>query len=222
MWNSIKYKEWLKLRWIALGLLVVGMLLEIGFYSTVRHSMILGNANQYWHNIVFRDAVFYRIFKFFPLIAGLITGLAQYLPEIRDKRIKLTLHLPAKEEKLILWMVLCGTAILIAVYVLLIALFALIGSYFFPIQIISQSVCTMLPWFLAGLAAYNLTACITMEPLWLQRIIYAALAAAMVNLFFITNKFCAYRTILPWIILFTTMTSISDLYSIYRFRKGEM
>ena len=38
----------------SLGLLVVGMLLEIGFYSTVRHSMILGNANQYWHNIISR------------------------------------------------------------------------------------------------------------------------------------------------------------------------
>lgn len=222
MWNAIKYKEWLKLRWIVLGLLGVGVLMEIGFYLTVRHSLVIGNANQYWHNIVFRDAMFYRIYKYFPLITGLLIGLAQYLPEIRDKRIKLTLHLPAREDKLILWMVVCGTTTLILVYLLLIVLFSAIGLYFFPIQIIAQSICTMLPWYLAGIAAYNLTAFITMEPLWRQRILYTALSAAMIHLFFLTSKFCAYKNIISWVILFTAMTSISVLYSIYRFRKGEM
>jgi hypothetical protein len=222
MWKSIRYKEWIKLRRTALGLFIAGILLEVGIFSTVRHSLILGNANQYWHYIVFQDGIFYSIFKYFPLITGLLIGLAQYLPEITDKRIKLTLHLPVNEEKVILWMIVCGTAITLLIFFLLIALFIAIGSWFFPYEIIRQSLLTMLTWYLSGIAAYNLTALITMEPIWRQRIVYIILSIMTASMFFINDKFCSYVNIIPELLLFVAMSSISVLFSIYRFRKGEM
>src|SRR5688572_15540122 len=98
MLRSIFYKEWLKIGKITTILLCVGILAVSGIYLSVRHDLIVGDANKLWDFIVNQRHIYFSIFKFLPLIFGLLIGIAQFLPETTEKRIKLSLHLPINEE----------------------------------------------------------------------------------------------------------------------------
>src|SRR5258708_11081220 len=150
MWKSIIYKEWLKIRKPAIILFLAGILLIIGIYSGVRHDLILRDAELVWVKILIMNSVYFTILKFFPLIIGLLVGIAQFVPEIIDKRIKLTLHLPVNEETVVLKMIGFGVFSLFIVFGIMLLLFYSLGSYYFPYEIAGPSLVSILPWFMAG------------------------------------------------------------------------
>jgi len=49
----------------------------------------------------FKGYLFFSSFKFFPLGAGVVLGALQFLPETLNKRVRLVLHLPLGEERVI-------------------------------------------------------------------------------------------------------------------------
>src|SRR5882757_1491799 len=116
MWKSIIYKEWLKIRKPAVILFLVGLLTIIGIYSGVRHDLVLRDAELVWVKIMIMNYVYFTILKFMPLIIGLLIGVAQFVPETIDKRIKLTLHLPVDEETVVLKMMGFGALSLFILY----------------------------------------------------------------------------------------------------------
>ncbi len=99
MLSSIFYKEWIKIGKISLLLTAVGLLIIAGIHLTVRHDLLMKDAEIFWSEILYQKYVYFSIFKFLPLITGLLIGLAQFIPETIDKRIKLSLHLPINEER---------------------------------------------------------------------------------------------------------------------------
>lgn len=108
MIKSIIYKEWIKIKKVSLFLALIGILIIIGIYSNVRHELIIKDAETYWNNILQQRAIYFTVLKFIPLLIGLLISVAQFVPEIVEKRIKLTLHLPTNEETIVLKMVLFG------------------------------------------------------------------------------------------------------------------
>lgn len=91
-------------------LALIGILIIYGIYSNVRHELIIKDAETYWNNILQQRAIYFTVLKFIPLLIGLLISVAQFVPEIVEKRIKLTLHLPTNEETIVLkwyfWIVL--------------------------------------------------------------------------------------------------------------------
>lgn len=222
MWKSIAYKEWLKIRKVSILLFVVGMAFVIGIYLTVRHDLILNNAESFWNNIVNREYIYFSSLEFIFLIMGLFAGVAQYAPEIAEKRIKLTLHLPLNEETVVLKMVGFGLAVVAAIFLVLFLLFYGLALFYFPAEIANIAALTVIPWVLSGLAAYLLVAFIILEPIWKYRIFYILFGAAFLHLFFKSSLAGAYQPVLLLLAVFVGLCSISTLFSIYRFRKGEM
>ncbi|HEX9509290.1 MAG TPA: hypothetical protein VF939_02325 [Puia sp.] len=222
MWKSIIYKEWLKIRKPAIILFLAGILLIIGIYSGVRHDLILRDAELVWVKILIMNSVYFTILKFFPLIIGLLVGIAQFVPEIIDKRIKLTLHLPVNEETVVLKMIGFGVFSLFIVFGIMLLLFYSLGSYYFPYEIAGPSLVSILPWFMAGLASYFLVAFVIMEPIWKYRIFYIILGASFISLFFKGGIVGDYAPVLFSLLLLVVCSSIATLFSIYRFRKGEL
>ncbi len=222
MWKSIIYKEWLKIRKPAVILFLVGLLVIIGIYSGVRHDLVLRDAELVWVRIMIMNYVYFTILKFIPLIIGLLIGVAQFVPETIEKRIKLTLHLPVNEETVVLKMIGFGALSLCLLFGFMILLFYGLGSYYFPYEIVGNSLASILPWFLAGLAAYFLVAFVIMEPLWKYRMFYIILGAAFVSLFFKGSIVGDYAPVSFSLFLLVAASSISTLFSIYRFRKGEL
>src|SRR6478752_2517153 len=116
---SIFYKEWIKIGRISILLTIAGLLIIAGIYLTVRHDLLMKDAEIYWSDIIYQKYVYFSIFKFLPLLTGLLIGLAQFIPETIDKRIKLTLHLPINEEEIVLKMVGIGTTVVVLIFALL-------------------------------------------------------------------------------------------------------
>jgi len=80
----------------------------------------------------------------------------------------------------------------------------------------------MLPWFMGGLATYFLVSLILLEPMWIFRGLYTAVAAGFVAIFFTGASIGAFGPVLLPLTLITLLLSCVVLFSGYRFRKGEM
>ena len=222
MLRSIFYKEWIKIGRTSILLTIVGLLLIAGIYLTVRHDLLLKDAEIYWNDIVYQKRIYFSIFKFMPLVAGLLIGLAQFVPETIEKRIKLSLHLPINEEEVVLKMLGIGTTVVLASFLLLFAVIYAWGLVYFPSEIVEKTAVTILPWFYSGLATYFLASFVVLEPIWKYRILYILTGGAFITLFYKSNTAGAYQPALLPLLLCVMMASISSLFSIYRFRKGEM
>ncbi|MFO7574326.1 MAG: hypothetical protein R6W67_04125, partial [Bacteroidales bacterium] len=71
MLKSLIYKEWIKIRWLALAILAAGILMQINIFLKVRHDIIFVDSANYWYSVLFRNYQFFGSLKFLPLIGGL-------------------------------------------------------------------------------------------------------------------------------------------------------
>lgn len=221
MWKSIIYKEWLKVRWIWLIVTVIGLMVAVNIYMRVSHDILFTEANNYWYGILFQGFQYFKFLKYIPLL-GLVFAIAQYFPETVNKRIKLTFHLPVKENKALLVMMLFGTVCLFITYLIIFLTFYVTSTIYLPAEIIGAAVISIIPWILAGFVVYYFVSLIVMEPIWYFWIFYAAVGFFFVRIFIEFSVAGGYAPINLLLLIITVLLSISMLFSAYRFRKGEM
>lgn len=222
MWKSLIYKEWLKIRWFLLGYSLLGIL-AIGYvFLALNHDFTFSGGKNVWNNFLFLGHQFFSLLKFMPLAGGLIIGIAQYFPEIVNKRIKLTFHLPLKENKVLLIMHAFGTGCLLAIFFVFLFLFAGFSLVYFPVQLVTDSILSLIPWFLAGFSAYFFIALIVLEPAWKYRFCYTIIGVFFLTIFFKSPVTAAYEPVNSELLILTAFQSVALLFSAYRFRKGEM
>lgn len=216
------YKEWLKIRWFLIGAAVVGLFVIAYMFMNAQRAITFSGANSLWYQILFQNRQFFMLMKYVPLLIGVVIGVAQYFPETVNKRIKLTFHLPLRENKALLMMLGAGLVSLLVCFLLHFVCFWIFSNAYFGFEITNAALISILPWFLAGFAAYFLVALIVLEPVWKYRIIYSIAAAAFVPLYLKYGMAGAYAPINLKLALLTVLISVSLLFSAYRFRKGEM
>ncbi|MEA1898469.1 MAG: hypothetical protein U9N53_12490 [Bacteroidota bacterium] len=222
MFKSVVYKEWIKTRWFLIILSLIGILAVGNIFLKVQHNIAFNEATKYWYLILFQNHHYFSSLKFVPLFIGLTLAAAQYIPEIMEKRIKLTFHLPINENKILIMMLGYGTISLIVAYALMFSVFVGLSSHFFGEEIVHAAIISVIPWFLAGFAAYFLAALIILEAIWKYRIAYFITASAFVLLFFESSVAGGYSPVNFKMAILTLLISVSLLFSAYRFRKGEM
>jgi hypothetical protein len=220
--KSIIYKEWIKIRWTFLAFFSLGIIALAIMFLKVRHDILFVDAVNYWYSFLFRGSPYFTLLKFLPLVAGLGISIAQYFPETVNKRIKLTFHLPVKENEILLKMHFFGSACIAAMFLFFIVAFIAGSFIYFPSEIIKPSLITITPWFLGGIATYFLTALVLMEPIWLYRGLYTVVSAGFITFFYSGAVIGGYKPVLPALAIFMILLSIVVLFSGYRFRKGEM
>ncbi len=222
MYKAIFYKEWLKIRWALMIFLLLGVFALVNIFLNVRYGVRFMDAHDYWYRIIIQGSNYAASLKYIPLFAGLGLAIAQYFPEVLNQRIKLTFHLPIRENKVLLMQQGFGLAALIVLFLIYLAVFFIGSAIFFPSEVINMILVTIMPWFLGGLAAYSLVGLIMLEPLWLYRVLYAVIAYGFVSRFYIQAVPMAYSNMLWFFSLTAVLTVILVLFSGYRFRKGEM
>lgn len=79
---------------------------------------------------------------------------------------------------------------------------------------------TALPWYLAGLTLYLLTAWICLEPTWKRRLANLLIAVGVCRIFFLSDTPQAYDGMLPWLALLLVCSLFFPLLSVYRFKQG--
>ena len=221
MFKALFYKEWIKTRRIILLIGVILFALIIYTFINTGQMFRVGGAVQTWSNIILKDmSLLPEIIKWFPLLAGCLLGLVQFVPEMTDKRLKLTLHLPLPETKILSSMLMYGILVLSGLYIFLyLILFGGLQMYYAS-EIISAMTWRILPWLLAGVVSYLFIAWICLEPVWRQRMFNALIAIGGLALFYIDAKSGAYIFFVPYLIIIAIAGFYFPFYSTARFKDG--
>ncbi len=222
MFKSVVFKEWLKIRWFLIILSLISVIAVGNIFLKVQHNITFNEANKYWYLLLFQNHHYFRYLKFVPLFTGLAIAVAQYIPEIMNRRIKLTFHLPVNENKILIMMLGFGTISLLVSYAIMFSIFTGLSNHFFAKEIVHAVIISVTPWFLAGFAAYFLAALIILEAIWKYRIAYFITACAFILLYFENSVAGGYSPVNLKMAILTLLISVSLLFSAYRFRKGEM
>lgn len=220
MIKAIFYKEWIKMRWFCL----VAALFLAGFtaYALLRVQRVITfkGAAHIWEVMLEKEVVFIDILQYLPVLLGVLLALVQFIPEMTHKRLKLTLHLPFPQRKMILLMMSVGLA---ALAVLSAVQAFVLWCYFHTLlapELVSRILLTSLPWYLAGLALYPLAAWVCLEPTWRRRVADILVAVGVCRLFFLSETPQAYDGMLPWLLALLLCVLFFPLLSVYRFNQG--
>lgn len=220
MWKAIVYKEWIKTR----RYLFAALLLTAGFvgYGLLRlyRAVELMGAGHIWEVMVTRNAVFIDPIRFVPLLAGLLLAVVQFVPEMQRKCLKLTLHLPVPALATLGAMLVFGLAALSVLFGIGVAIVGLGPLPVIARELAGNILCTALPWFLAGMAAYLLGAWVILEPTWRLRAVNILMSLLILRLFFLGEVPHAYDGFLPLLALLTACTASLSWISVVRFMAG--
>lgn len=216
------YKEWLKSKWYLLLALLINLGVVIYLFLSLRNSFFSAGGVTYLSMLMTYKIQFFSLYRYIPLAIALLTGLAQFLPEVTDKRIKLSLHLPLNNLKIIYSMVIYGFALMVLTILPGLLLFVALSSLYLPAEIIIPALQTIFPWVLGGFCAYFLIAMIAFEPVWKFRFLYLLVSYKVLTLFFMDYSYGNVVTLLPLLITITCLSSIAPIYTSYRFNKGQL
>ncbi len=220
MYQSIIYKEWIKTGKLVILASVIFVGVIMYSFISVKQILRLNGSVNIWEAVIMKDLPLLSTLKWLPVLVAILLALAQFVPEMQNKRLKLTLHLPLPETLIMITMLGFGIAVLLFIYaVTYVVLLPGLGIWFAP-EIVQLSFYASLPWFISGLLAYTLTTWICLEPVWRQRIINIAVSIACLSLFFVGTRSGGYNSFIPYLFGFTILSMLFPFYSVSRFKEG--
>lgn len=220
MEKAIFYKEWIKThRYFWLALIVSSVFV---IYALLQLQRVIGfkGVEHLWEILLSRETVFIELLTYVPLAIGVLLALVQFVPEIQQKRLKLTLHLPYPQRSMIGLMLAAGLVQLWIIFVLnYLTLWAYLQSILAP-ELVARILLTSLPWYLCGITGYLFAAWICLEPTWRRRIIDLLIAVGVVRIFVLSSVPEAYNCFLPWLVVYTAAAMLLPQLSVSRFKEG--
>ena len=167
--KAIFYKERIKIR--RFYPLAIAVLAGFTAYALLRIGRMyaFNGAASVWLAVLNRGDVLVDPLKYLPALVGAGLGLAQFLPEITQKRLKLTLHLPDSRRAMMLGMLGYGLVLLTMLFAVQLLAIGLYLRHLMAPELVHAVVSTTLPWYAAGFAGYLFAAWICIEPTWRQR-----------------------------------------------------
>lgn len=218
---AIFYKEWIKTRWYFL----LAIITSFGFcgYCMLRINRVmeLKGMEHIWEVMLQRDAIFIDLLQYIPLLVGMLLAVVQFVPEMHRKCLKLTLHLPCSQLKMVAAMLLSGLVLLLVCFASNLLLMNIyLGSAFAP-ELKEHILLTALPWYLAGISGYLLVSWICLEPSWKRRVLNLVISTLILRVFFLSSTPEAYNPFLPWLIVYTLCIASFSWLSIVRFKVGK-
>lgn len=220
MERAIIFKEWVKTRmvfFISLGLAVC-----IAFYTVAMMNRLieLKGVEHLWLIMLLKDNTFIDMIKYVPLLVGLAIGVAQMAPEMTQKRLKLTLHLPYPQRRLVGLMLLAGLVELLVIYLLQAMIIMVYDLRILPVELVGRVMLTTLPWYFAGFTAYLFVTAVCLEGTWRRRIILSLLGIAVLMMYFLQSALEAYNGMILLIVITVVLLAVLSFGSIIRFKEG--
>lgn len=220
MLRSLFLKEWLKTRMVVLLALTVSLGLCVYILLSVSRLIDANGMMLVWDTLLNRDVLLVDMLRFVPLVVGVLLGVSQMLPEVLQKRIKLTLHLPVAIWKSVGVMVLYGAIVMVGLMVLNLGVCAIVMSSWFPKELLQHIFLTAVVWYIAGLLAYFFAIWVVLEPTWVMRVPELLFAAVCLCGFYMSTMPEVYNAFLPIMVVFTVLCAGLPLLSIDRFKRG--
>jgi len=209
--KAIFYKERIKIR--RFYPLATAILAGFTAYALLRIGRMyaFNGAASVWLAVLDRGDVLVDPLKYLPALVGAGLGLAQFLPEITQKRLKLTLHLPDSRRAMMLGMLGYGLVLLTMLFAVQLLAIGLYLRHLMAPELVHAVVSTTLPWYAAGFAGYLFAAWICID---------ALIAAGVMRLLFSSDALRVCAPLLPWIAAVVLCALFFPLHSTLRFRRG--
>lgn len=220
MIKGLLYKEWVKTRWCLLALLLLA-LCATGYAILTMHRVVtLKGMGHLWEILLSKDVLFIEVLKYQPAVMGGVLALVQYVPEMVQKRLKLTLHLPLHQRTIVVSMLGWGLVLLLFLALLQNALLLCYFAKVLAPELTQHILYSSAPWFMASFTAYTFTALAVLEPTWRRRVLNIFVGLVVLRLYFAVDKPRGYEDMLLPLALFSFLLCGLPVLSIHRFKKG--
>lgn len=192
MKKAIFYREWIKCRRVLLLLAAIYIGVLVYLFIDINQMFNINPAGRIWEYMLSNEVSLVNNFKWLSLLAGVSLAVSQFVPEMVNKRYKLTLHLPMKEDSILFTLLGFGAGIITILSVVAIVAITVCLSIFLASEFVLMALATVAPWILGGYCSYLLTTAVIIEPSWKRRIALAIVAYFVVSLFFETEALGAF------------------------------
>ncbi|MCW7753552.1 hypothetical protein OOT00_06060 [Desulfobotulus sp. H1] len=220
MWQSLFMKEWLKLRWYFTAALLVNLGVCMKIFLDIRQIIHMEHAEMVWYQAIHLHTLFYEPLRYLPLITGLVLATAQFLPEVSGRRMRISLHLPMNQNRMLFLSLLAGILHLAAITGLDILLTGILLFNYFPAEVARASVPTLLPWICAGFLAYLGGVHLLLEPSPSRRIFHAFVFASLTAVHFTGSGYNWLSPVLPFLFMLSVLALPGIFDACRRFRQG--
>ena len=218
--KMIIFKEWLKTRWVILGSAVVALAATLFCLLNLSKTIEINGAEAIWSTLLMKDTVLVEMLKYIPIAIGIVVAIAQFIPEVQRKRIKLTLHLPYPQGRMIAMMYGFGICVMLILFGLQALILCLSLGKWLTGELVARIMESWVVWFLSGIASYFFTAALCLEPTWKRRILIVLVAAGFIHFAFLSPVPGSYGGILPWVVVYVLCIQILIYSAIARFKEG--
>lgn len=134
-------------------------------------------------NPVEQGCRFYRNFDLYPPIGRTLARHCPICTRNAAKRLKLTLHLPYPQNRMLMLMLIAGLSELIVIYLIdYLILYVYLQNILAP-ELTDRILLTSLPWYIGGITAYSLTSWICLEPTWKRKILNFFISCGIIRIF---------------------------------------
>ena len=218
--RMILYKEWVKSRWFLLSAVLVTLSLTAFTLLSLAKNVEFHGAGLLWSAMILKDTVLIESLRYLPVLVGGLLALVQFLPETNRKRLKLTLHLPYPQGKMLVMMYGYGLAVLLVLFLLQALSVGLVLNRWIVAELTGRVLKTAAVWYLAGFAAYLWMAAVCLEPAWKMRAVLLVLLAGLLYLLYLSSTPESYNGFFPWLLLYVLAGQGLVFHSIARFKEG--
>ncbi len=220
MERAILFKEWIKTRRVFAMALILTLAMTAYVILMMNRLIELKGVDHLWLIMLMKDNSFIDILKYVPVAVGLAVAVAQMVPEMVQKRLKLTLHLPYPQLRMVALMLLTGLLELLVIYAVQILAIWIYDMSILPVELVGRVLLTALPWYMAGFTAYLFATAVCLEGTWYMRTILILLGVAVLFIFFLQPAPEAYNGMICVMFVFMFLLTILSFGSIMRFKEG--
>lgn len=216
--RAVLYKEAIKLR-LAWAMLFLGNAAFMAWlFVDVRHLFRLDHPEVVWYRVIHLGQVHYAPMRFVPLYGALLLACIQFLPETRDERLRLSLHLPASSNSVVMVHLAAGLFALCILYLCNIAFLVWLTLLYFPSNVVESMLRTVAPWMTAGGAGYLGTTLALLEPGLRLRTFILAVTAGLIAPLYDKVPPGAFANALPVVASLSPFFLLAALLPAYHFR----
>lgn len=221
MLKAILLKEWAKTGRCYLCILAVVAAVVAYQMVNISKTVEFSGIASLWEDMTEHDSVLVEMLQYLPPVAALVLAISQYVPEMQQKRLKLMLHLPYSQTRMMAVVYAYGIGLLLLVAAVETLALQLLLIHYLPQVLVSRVLLTTLVWHVAAWLVYTWIAAVCLEPTWRMRLVYLCVLAAWVGVCYLSPVAEAYNRFLPLMVLWTLLSATVIMTSVGRFKEGK-
>ncbi len=209
--NPIYLKEWLKLRRIFALLLLAAVLIGGYFgFDLIGQFANIEPESMMWYRLIHLNDKPYLWLNYVFILVATVVACCQYIPEISGNKIRILAHLPWSLDRVVIQHLISGSALLLLVNAVLVALTLLVFQHYYPIDIVSLAAKDLLLGQIPALATYLGVCAVIVEQTWLRRATKAL--TTMLVVYLILNANTHWQLIIEALLVLWLLLLIKDSF----------